>query len=181
MTAASVFSWLDGFDAAGDGASAKSIELVRMLLVHSPYPFSREQFTPGHLTATACVMHPSKNSFLLIHHKRLNRWLMPGGHVETGDIDVSASAAREAIEETGTILTSSATRLLSVDVHGIPPKGREPLHLHHDLTFLFQASSEVVAITEETEGVVWAAECDFDKYGIAQNLRRAVGRARLEI
>ena len=180
MTPARVSGWLDGFDTAGDGASEKSIELVRMLLEHSPYPFSRNQFTPGHITATACVIHPKHSSFILIYHKRLHRWLMPGGHVEAGDSEVSASAAREAIEETGIALALGTPRLLSVDVHAIPPKRDEPLHLHHDLTFQFQAASEAVVITEETEAVVWATESDFAKYGIAENLQRAVRRARVE-
>ena len=176
MNPAGVIGWLDKFDTNGDGAAGKSVELIRMLLEHSPAPFSRNQYTPGHITATACVLHPAKDAFLLIHHKRLGRWLMPGGHVETEDADVSATAAREAVEETSIILALEPPRLVSADVHAIPPKRDEPLHLHHDLTFAFRAATDVVVITEETEGVAWAMVEDFDKYQLATNLRRAIQR-----
>ena len=97
--------------------------------------------------------------------------------MELDDRDISESAAREAAEETGIVLASHALCLISVDVHAIPPKKAEPLHLHHDLTFAFRAANAVVTVTEETAGVVWADSSEFDKYGLAANLRRAVLRA----
>ena len=177
MTPASVKGWLDQYDPQNDGAALKSVELMHGLLDHSSNPFSRHQYTPGHITATACVKHPTENLFLLIHHKRLQRWLMPGGHVETGDPDVSDSAAREAVEETGIQLVQARPMLVSVDVHAIPPKKEEPLHLHHDLTFAFRAVSADVAISEETEGVIWASVKEFSRYQLAGNLQRAVLRS----
>src|SRR5258707_15247764 len=99
---------------------AKSRELVLMLLRHSPAPYSRDQFTPGHMTATACVLHPEGGRFLLVHHKRLDRWLFPGGHVEVEDAAIWDTSRREAVEETGVLLGPEAPFLVGMDVHGIP-------------------------------------------------------------
>ena len=177
MTPAEVLSLIRGFAAGEDGELEKSRELIGMMLAHSPNPFSRDQFEPGHLTATACVLHPVEKSVLLIRHKRLDRWLLPGGHVELEDKTPDATALREAVEETGVHLDTAQGFLVGMDVHGIPPKKREPFHLHHDLIFTFRATSPEVGITEETRAVVWCPFGDFDKYGLAGSIRRATFRS----
>src|SRR4051812_38099205 len=63
-------------------------------------PFSRHHFQPGHFTASGFILSPDGHSVLLIHHTKLDRWLQPGGHVESVDVSLSASAAREVLEET---------------------------------------------------------------------------------
>ena len=76
-----------------------------MLLAHSPTPFSREQFTPGHVTTSGMVIHPDGDRALILHHRRLGRWLLPGGHVEPSDPSIQAASAREVLEETGVVVT----------------------------------------------------------------------------
>src|SRR5882757_5262052 len=68
-----------------DGASHKSLELILTLLESSPAPFSRDQFTPGHVTCSGLVFAQDGQRILLVHHRRLDRWLLPGGHVEPDD------------------------------------------------------------------------------------------------
>ena len=51
---------IEAFDCSGDDLAAKSRELSLMLLEQSEYPFSRRQFTPGHITCTAAVLDPSR-------------------------------------------------------------------------------------------------------------------------
>jgi 8-oxo-dGTP pyrophosphatase MutT (NUDIX family) len=104
-----------------DGQARKSLELVLMLLECSPAPFSRDHFTPGHITCTGLVLAPDGARILLVHHRRLDRWLLPGGHVEPEDAAIGDAARREVIEETGVALRSNPTApLCGVDVHGIP-------------------------------------------------------------
>ena len=177
MTPAEVMSLIGLFDAGGDGELEKSRELIAMMLAHSTSPFSRDQFEPGHLTATACVLHPVEKTVLLIRHKRLDRWLLPGGHVELEDKTPAATAMREAVEETGVRLDAAQGFLVGMDVHGIPPKKREPFHLHHDLIFTFRAKAAKVGITEETRAVAWCRFEDFDKYQLAGSIRRASFRS----
>jgi len=52
-----------------------------------------------HFTATAFVID-SKNRTLLLWHKRLGRWMPPGGHVEHNETP-EETARRECEEETG--------------------------------------------------------------------------------
>lgn len=161
-----------------DELSEKSKELVLELLAHSTAPDSRDQYEPGHLTATAVVLHPRDDKFLLVHHRRLDRWLLPGGHVEGGDEFIWDTARREAIEETGIRLRNQdEPRMVGVDVHGIPPKRKEPYHLHHDLIFCFRAASEALNGSEETRAVVWCDLNEFDHYDLALSIRRSVLRA----
>jgi 8-oxo-dGTP pyrophosphatase MutT (NUDIX family) len=170
---------LRGFDCAGDDLAFKSRDLSLMLLEESDYPFSRRQFTPGHITCTAAVLDPKRERVLLMYHHRLLRWLLPGGHCEADDESISGVAAREATEETGVALDLSHAPLVGIDVHGIPAKKKEPYHLHHDLIFAFKALSEQVQITPEAREVVWCGFSDLARYGVAQSIVRSVQRARL--
>src|SRR5436189_3883564 len=88
-----------------DGQALKSLDLILMLLDCSPAPFSRDQFTPGHITTSGLVLSPAADRILILHHRRLDRWLLPGGHVEPGDPTLDAAPAREVFEENGTALS----------------------------------------------------------------------------
>ncbi|HEX5133962.1 MAG TPA: NUDIX domain-containing protein, partial [Thermoanaerobaculia bacterium] len=63
-------------------------------------PFRRSD-SEGHVTASAVVAKPTGHEFLLVFHRKLDRWLQPGGHVEEQDATVFDTAVREAREETG--------------------------------------------------------------------------------
>ncbi|MBL8238824.1 MAG: NUDIX domain-containing protein [Bryobacterales bacterium] len=162
-----------------DGEAQKSQELCLGMLRETPCPLARDQFTPGHITGTACILHPSRSSVLLVHHKKLNRWLLPGGHVESGlDRCVSETARREAEEEAGAqIDTALPPMLVGIDVHGIPARKKEPFHLHHDLIFGFRALSESFTASDEVRGLVWCALDQFDNYQLPAPIQRAVMRS----
>ncbi len=168
-----------GWREESDGEARKSRELILHLLRETPYPFARNQFAPGHVTATACVMHPTEASVLLVHHRRLDRWLLPGGHVEAEiDVTLAGSASREAVEETGVILDTGVTpALVGLDVHGIPGRKKEPYHLHHDLIFRFRAAQSMVAGSSEVRGTAWCSVARFGDYDLPDPIRRAVMRS----
>ena len=162
-----------------DGEAEKSRELCLGLIRETPMPFARSQFAPGHITGTACILHPNRDMVLLVHHRKLDRWLLPGGHVEAGiDNRVADTARREAVEETGVQLDKTVPpRLVGIDVHGIPGRKKEPFHLHHDLIFSFRASSEAFVGSEEVRGLVWCPVSLFDSYDLPTPIRRAVLRS----
>jgi 8-oxo-dGTP pyrophosphatase MutT (NUDIX family) len=178
VTAAGALSLVENFDPGPDGLARKSRELTRILLQHTNSPFSRHQFTPGHITCTALVFHPAGQKVLFMHHHRLHRWLLPGGHVEESDPSLAFAAAREASEETLVrIDPKHPPRLAGIDVHGIPPKGAEPLHLHHDLIWCFRASADRIASTDEAPQVLWAEAADWDRLDVADSIRNSIHRA----
>ncbi len=179
LDASAVVDLVRGFAPDSDGEAEKSRDLVLMLLACTPAPFSRHQFTPGHITATGLVLAPDRARILLVHHGRLDRWLLPGGHVEPEDDTAGDAARREVVEETGALLEPRKPRLIGIDVHGIPGKGAEPYHLHHDLVFAFQAVADRVAVSAESRDVAWCAPGDFARYDVPGNVRRAYRRAVL--
>ena len=164
-----------------DGEAHKSRELILMLLRHSPTPFSRKQFTPGHITCTGLVLDPEGRRLLLVEHRRLGRWLLPGGHVESHDARIEDAAGREVMEETGVVPAPGTPPLVGTDVHGIPAGHGEPYHLHHDLIFLFRATSAELRVSEESRAVAWCAPADFDRYDVPGNVRRAWGRVTAKL
>ncbi len=165
-----------GFDASPE--EEKSRELILTLLELTEAPFSRDQFHPGHITCTAVVLHPNGRQFLLMHHHRHRRWLLPGGHVEEGDVTLGDTARREAIEETAVVIAGAGSAALAgMDVHGIPARKGEPFHLHHDLVFVFNANSGQFAVTEEAPQVTWCDVDEFDRYQLPSNIVRAARRA----
>ncbi|HEY5246047.1 MAG TPA: NUDIX domain-containing protein [Acidimicrobiales bacterium] len=97
-----------------------------------PEPCS-EAAGPVHVTASAIVV--GRRGTVLHRHRRLGRWLQPGGHVEAGE-DPATAAIRETTEETGLAVAHppGGPRLVHVDVHD---GGRG--HTHLDLRFLVVA------------------------------------------
>ena len=101
-------------------------------LDHLPRPF-QEEGGPVHVTASAVLV--GRRGTVLHLHKRLHRWMQPGGHLDPGETPWEA-ALREAQEETGLALRHPAGghRLIHVDVHRAA-KG----HTHLDLRYLLLA------------------------------------------
>lgn len=181
MTVPEALTTVEAFDPGPDGLAAKSRELTIDLLCSSAAPFARSQFNPGHITCTALVRHPKDSTVLLMHHHRLKRWLLPGGHVEESDLSLAGAAAREAAEETLIEIDMSREPFLAgIDVHGIPPKKHrqtEPFHLHHDLIWCFTAATDRIQTTDEAPSVLWAANADWARLGVAQSIRNSILRA----
>ncbi len=128
----------------------------------------------GHITGSAWVLSPDGQHVLLIHHKKLDRWLQPGGHVDEADATVADTALRELLEETGlgdAALLSPAC--FDVDVHQIPERGHEPTHFHYDLRYVFRAASMTFdANYLEVKNIRWVPISDLLGDGIEQSIRR---------
>jgi 8-oxo-dGTP pyrophosphatase MutT (NUDIX family) len=177
IRATDVVQLVTEFDPGHAGDAAKSRELTLALLAYSREPFSRDTLFPGHITCTGVVLSPQKKRVLLVHHRRLDRWLLPGGHVEPEDKQLHDASRREVLEETGAQLVDMPPPLVGIDVHPIPPNDREPLHLHHNLIFAFRARTKECVCSEESREVTWCKLQEFDRYDLPDSIRRAVRRA----
>jgi 8-oxo-dGTP pyrophosphatase MutT (NUDIX family) len=95
-------------------------------------PFD-ESAGPVHLTGSAIVV--GRRGTVLHVHKRLGRWMQPGGHLASGE-QPSDAAIRESREETGLQLShpGGRARLIHVDVHDAANG-----HTHLDLRYLLFA------------------------------------------
>ena len=98
-------------------------------------PFD-EHAGPEHVTASAVVV--GVRGTVLHMHKRLHRWLQPGGHLEPGEAPWEA-ARREANEETGLAVAhpDGGPRLIHLDVHD-GARG----HVHLDVRYVLLAPNQ---------------------------------------
>jgi 8-oxo-dGTP pyrophosphatase MutT (NUDIX family) len=156
----------------------RSLVGIRELLRTAADPFTRE--VPHHVTAAAVIARPDASAFLLVHHRRLARWLQPGGHVEPQDASVLEAARREAREETGVLaLDLPFDLILDVDVHEIPAAGDRPAHVHYDVRYLFTTiESEVSAALDEVREARWFPAEMLKDLETDESLLRAIAKAR---
>lgn len=114
--------------------------------------YSRANYSPGHLTASALIVDAKRQRLGLIFHRKLQLWLQPGGHFEEGERDPLEAARREASEEIGLRdLEPLGDGLFDLDIHEIPARRDEPAHLHHDLRFAFIASGDETVKIAQSE------------------------------
>lgn len=128
-----------------------------------------------HFTATAFIVD-SQNRTLLLWHKRLQRWMPPGGHIDPDELP-EETARRECKEETGLdvqILGADQedlfadcpeegrmlTQPIAMLLENIPAseKRGEPEHQHMDFLFLakpIDETQEIVLAEEEGREIRW--------------------------
>jgi 8-oxo-dGTP pyrophosphatase MutT (NUDIX family) len=142
--------------AADDAAEAEHRGAMLALLESADDAFSRGHFVPGHFTAS-CYVVDDDGRLLLHHHKRLDRWLQMGGHVE-GDELPELAALREGREESGLEdLVPVSEGIFDLDIHPIPAAKGEPDHAHFDIRYLARTASPEAAMAdgEESNDLAW--------------------------
>ncbi len=145
-------------------------------------PFDR-RIAEGHLTGSAMVVAADGSGVLLLFHRKLQRWLQPGGHADPGESSGGAVALREALEETGLAglaLHASAPQPLDVDVHVIPARGAEPQHLHLDLRYLVAADrrAAIAHAEAESQALRWFDWDELARLDLDPGIQRALRKAR---
>ncbi|MBX7191324.1 MAG: NUDIX domain-containing protein [Sandaracinaceae bacterium] len=108
--------------------------------------------------AFSIAVYPRHGSHvLLIHHRRLGKWLPPGGELEEGETPLEA-AARELLEETGLRGTFPRTSeidgvplgLIGYEEHVAGSKG-----LHMNFVFVCDVPSREVVANDEFTAHRW--------------------------
>jgi 8-oxo-dGTP pyrophosphatase MutT (NUDIX family) len=138
-------------------------------------PFRRDHFQPGHFTASGFVLSPRRDALVLVHHRKLDRWLQPGGHLEASDADIVAAARREIFEETGLAeLAQQGDGSFDLDVHALPALGPEPEHEHFDVRFLFVARTPSLQVSAESKAVRWVPLSEIESVESDESVMRVV-------
>ena len=148
---------LHAYDPA-DALESEHRRAMVALLESGSDPFSRGSFSPGHFTAS-CFIVDDQGRLLLHHHRRLNRWLQMGGHVEAEETTASA-ALREGMEESGLHdLQLGDAAIFDLDVHVIPAGRGEPEHRHFDVRYAArtQAPQTVKIDRGESKELAWVS------------------------
>ena len=117
------------------------------------------------MTGSAWIIDKSKRTVLLVHHKKLDKWLQPGGHAD-GDENIVNVALKEAIEETGlSSLQLYSENIFDIDIHLIPKYKSIPSHYHHDIRFIFTADNkEQFTVSSESNELAWIELSNIHKF-----------------
>lgn len=113
-----------------------------------------------HFNVTVYVMN-SNREFLFIHHKKLGKWLPPGGHIENNE-EPDVAACRETKEETGLDIQllgehfpreSDYVRPFGIQKNVIV----EGSHIHMDMIYCATVigNNSLVLNAAETTGIMW--------------------------
>ena len=153
-------------------AEAGSVARFSDFLQSHPSVFERSH-VPGHFTGSAWLVSADGERVLLMHHRKLDRWLQPGGHAD-GDAELARVALREAQEETGVADLRVEGGIFDIDRHRIPVRPNEPEHWHYDVRYVVRAGTDDrFTINEESLALAWhpVAEVAHDA-GFDSSLRR---------
>ena len=149
-------------------ALSRSIFLAELARLDRPFD---EEADLTHITASAIVVGP--RGVVLHLHRRLHRWMQPGGHVEAGE-SPSDAALRECVEETGLPVAhpEDGPTLVHLDVH---TAARD--HVHLDLRYLVLGSDVAPhpgpGESPEVAWFSWEAALDMADDSLTGGLRSA--------
>jgi 8-oxo-dGTP pyrophosphatase MutT (NUDIX family) len=127
-----------------------------------------------HQVVAVFVVDPDPGTVLLIHHRKLDRWLPPGGHVDEGGLPDDA-ALREVREETGIdvrlvpdnigpIHHPQIARPEAIQLERVAPD-----HEHIDLVYFAVPADDARSAelnARETRGGGWYALPQLDALGV---------------
>ncbi|HUQ85268.1 MAG TPA: NUDIX hydrolase [Candidatus Limnocylindrales bacterium] len=138
-----------------------------------------------HFTASAWILSKSiPKKIILVHHKKHNKWLQPGGHIEKFENPVEA-VIREVKEETGLDINflrnkidvlSNADKFLPIpdflQEQNIPSHGDEPQHFHLDINYVVEVEEqELKQNKSELNDIGWFTKKEALKLSIHENTR----------
>lgn len=157
-----------------DAEQAATRDRILSFIETFPDDAHRRSRLEGHLTASSLVVDAEMHRVLLLHHRKLGRWLQLGGHCD-GDANLVSAAWREAVEESGIPDLEIVPTVIDVDIHEIPARPGEPAHLHLDTRFLIIAppGAEPVA-NHESNALAWMTPDDIAALQVDDSVQRLI-------
>lgn len=159
--------------APADADEATHLDRMRTFAQELADPLSRDEPT-AHFTASALVLDPARQRTYLVHHRKLGRWLQPGGHVEPDDRTLLETALREADEETALPVAPLVPKPVDVDIHEFPARDGRSAHLHLDVRFLLVADGSARAAAAESGS--WFGRAEALEVADEPGLRRLLAK-----
>ncbi len=160
---------------------AAFVQRARQFVAAHPDTFYREHL-PAHVSASTWVVNPDRTAVLLMHHRKLDCWLQPGGHAD-GATDMRAVALTECAEETGVApehIRLVGEGIFDVDIHSTqePHPDAQP-HEHIDIRYLVEIDDRIpVPGNEESFALRWIPLPLVARYNNSRSTLRMVDKTR---
>jgi 8-oxo-dGTP pyrophosphatase MutT (NUDIX family) len=147
---------------------------LNLLNAHGKFAFDRENMN-GHFTASSLILNPDRDKTLLIHHRKLDKWIQPGGHCDNNP-DTHMVARQEVMEEIGLSPDDFHTpeRIFMVDIHKFTHPD-VPTHHHYDVRYLSTLHRPVKFDKNDRE-VIALRWFDFDALEALSNYGRRMAQ-----
>lgn len=138
-----------------------------------------------HFTATVYIISKEKPAnILLLHHRKFDKWMPPGGHVEAHE-NPHETAIRETLEETGinirpylpkpkklrpAIYLPSPRWIIEAE---IPPHTDQPFHYHIDLGYAVTIPHQTGRHKkDEAHDIGWFSEKEIESLAMFDDVRQ---------
>ena len=138
----------------------------------------------AHVTGSAWVLNPARTHVLMLHHRKLDLWLQPGGHAD-GDPDMLKVVLKETSEETGIDLKDIhllSEKVFDVDEHVVYPSAHDDRHTHFDIRFLVEIDDRIpLPGNDESHDIGWIPLEQVLRFNNARSIYRMVQKTRCMI
>ncbi len=159
---------------------AAMVDRTRRFIAQHLNCFDRE-LLPGHVSGSSWVINPARDHVLMMHHRKLDLWLQPGGHAD-GDPDMLQVVLKETAEESGVDIEHIkllSENVFDVDVHTVHESSHDPRHVHFDIRFLVEIDDRLsLPGNVESHEVRWVHLDQVCRFNNALSLRRMVLKTR---
>jgi 8-oxo-dGTP pyrophosphatase MutT (NUDIX family) len=138
-----------------------------------------------HYTASVWILTDTQpRKILLVHHKKYDNWIQPGGHQEPWENPLE-TAIREAREETGIDVAPYLPAPTRLDGHTallpqpayvleakVPAYGDQPEHYHIDIEYVVHLPEQLVQHAQrESHNIGWFTLDQLDDLPMFDNVR----------
>ena len=86
--------------------------------IESGAPFTKKEHTPAHFCSFFVPYNPQTHSIFVVHHKKAQDWIPPGGHIDPGESPLQ-TVHREYHEELGVVLKKEPIHLIDASITDI--------------------------------------------------------------
>jgi len=129
-----------------------------------------------HFCASVFVINPITKKILLVHHKKFNKWVQPGGHIESNETPEEA-AIREVYEETGIKIKLLGNRFPREDDFirplGIQCNRNLNNDMHIDITYaaIPVHDKELILNKDESTGIGWFSRSELENISVFPDIK----------
>src|SRR3569832_2289197 len=135
----------------------------------------------GHISGSAWVVNPGRDHGYLLHHRKLNLRLQPGGHADNNH-DIIDVALSETAEDSGADpgrVRLLCDRIFDIVVHSVPETPSEPRHEHYDIRFLVELDDHLhLPGNDESHAVAWVPLHQIMHQNNMRSMNRLVQKTR---